>query len=149
VYRDLNRPTEIAVDGGNLLVTEANQTQLSRIAPDGTVLWRVPRFHGLAWILPEPGTGGGWVAAARYENAASGVFRYEADGRIVPLRHPINLRAVADSTRGRLVGDVIADLSRGRLYVRDGQAVAIVGTDGTLIRRIEEFRFATPHALPQ
>jgi len=148
-YRDLNRPTEIAVDGGSLLVVEANQTQLTRFGADGSVLWRVPRFQGLAWILPEPRTGGGWVAATRYESAAGGVFRYEADGRILPLLQPIAPRAFADWTRGRLAGDVIGDLSRGRFYVREGQAVAIVGTDGTLIRRVEKFRFATPRPLPQ
>jgi hypothetical protein len=89
------------------------------------------------------------VAATRYESAAGGVFRYEADGRILPLLQPIAPRAFADWTRGRLAGDVIGDLSRGRFYVREGQAVAIVGTDGTLIRRVEKFRFATPRPLPQ
>jgi len=148
-YRDLNRPTEIAVDGGSLLVVEANQTQLTRFAADGSVLWRVPRFQGLAWILPEPRTGGGWVAAARYESAGGGVFRYEADGRIVPLLNSTDPRAAAGWTRGRLAGDVIGDLGRGRFYAREGQAVAIVGTDGTLVRRVETFRFAAPRPLPQ
>jgi len=148
-YRDLNKPTEIAVDGGSLLVVEANQTQLTRFAVDGSVLWRVPRFQGLAWILPEPRTGEGWVAATRYENAPSGVFRYGADGRIVRLPLTTTPRAIADWTRGRLGGDVIGDLGRGRFYVREGQAVAIVGTDGGLIRRVDTFRFATPRPLPQ
>ena len=148
-YRDLNKPTEIAVDGGSLLVVEANQTQLTRFAVDGSVLWRVPRFQGLAWILPEPRTGEGWVAATRHENAPSGVFRYGADGRIVRLPLTTTPRAFADWTRGRLGGDVIGDLGRGRFYVREGQAVAIVGTDGGLIRRVDTFRFATPRPLPQ
>lgn len=148
-YRDLNRPTEIAVDGGSLLVVEANQTQLTRFAPDGSALWRVPRFQGLAWILPEPRTGGGWVAATRYESAAGGVFRYEADGRIVPFLQSTGPGAVADGTRGRLAGDVVGDFSRRRFYVREGQAVAIAGTDGTLVRRVETFRFAAPRPLPQ
>ena len=148
-YRDLNRPTDIAVDGGSLLVVEANRTQLTRFAADGSALWRVPRFQGLAWILPEPRTGGGWVAATRYESAAGGVFRYEADGRIVPFLRSISPRAVADGTRGRLAGDVVGDLSRRRFYVREGQAVAIAGTDGTFVRRVETFRFATPRPLPQ
>jgi hypothetical protein len=148
-YRDLNKPTEIAVDGGSLVVVEANQTQLTRFATDGSVLWRVPRFQGLAWVLPEPRTGAGWVAASRYENAPSGVFRYEADGRIVRLPFTTSPRAFSDSTRGRLAGDVIGDLGRGRFYVREGQAAAIVGTDGGLIRRVDTFRFSAPRPLPQ
>jgi hypothetical protein len=148
-YRELNSPSEIAVDAGSLLVVEANQTQLTRFGPNGAALWRVPRFQGLAWILPERGTGGGWVAAARYENAPSGVFRYEADGRIVRLPLTISPRALADWTRGRLAGDVVGDLNHGRFYVREAQAIAIVALDGTLIRRVEEFRFATPRPLPQ
>ena len=149
-YRDLNKPTEIAVDGGgSLVVVEANGTQLTRFAADGSVLWRVPRFQGLAWILPEPRTGAGWVAASRYENAPSGVFRYEADGRIVRLPLTTSPRASADGTRGRFAGDVIGDLARGRLYVRENQSAAIVGTDGGLIRRVDTFHFATPRPLPQ
>jgi hypothetical protein len=148
-YRDLNRPTEIAVDGGSLLVVEANQTQLTRFAADGSALWRVPRFQGLAWILPDPRTGGGWVAATRYESAAGGVFRYEADGRIVPFLQSTGPRAFADGTPGRLAGDVVGDLSHRRFYVREGQTVAIAGTDGTLVRRVETFHFATPRPLPQ
>lgn len=148
-YRDLNKPAEIAVDGGGLLVIDANQTQLTRFAADGSVLWRAPRFQGLAWILPEPRTGEGWVAATRYENSPSGVFRYRADGHIVRLPLTITPRAFADSTRGRLGGDVIGDLGRDRYYVRENQAVAIVGTDGGLIRRVDTFRFATPRPLPQ
>jgi hypothetical protein len=148
-YRDLTTPTAIAVDAGNLLVVEANQTQLTRFASDGSVLWRLPRFQGLAWILPDRRTGGGWVAASRYENAPSGIFRYEADGRIVRLPLTIRPRASADWARGRLAGDVIGDLGRGRIYVREAQAVAVVGTDGTLIRRVDTFRFAMPRPLPR
>lgn len=148
-YRDLHRPTEIAVDSGSLLVVDANRTQLTRFAADGSVLWRAPRFEGLAWILPEPRTGGGWVAATRYEGAAGGIFRYEADGRIVPFLKSIVPHAGADGTRGRLAGDAIGDLSRGRFYVREGHAFAIVGTHGALIRRVDTFRFATPRPLPQ
>ena len=149
-YRDLNKPTEIAVDGGgSLVVVEANGTQLTRFAADGSVLWRVPRFQGLAWILPEPRTGAGWVAASRYENAPSGVFRYEADGRIVRLPLTTSPRAFADGTRGRLARDVIGDLARGRLYVRENQSAAIVGTGGGLIRRVDTFHYATPRPLPQ
>ena len=148
-YRDLNKPTEIAVESGSLLVVEANQTQLTRFAADGSVLWRAPRFQGLAWILPEPRTGEGWVAAARYENAPGGVFRYGAGGRIARLPLTVTPRAFSDGTRGRLGGDVIGDLDRGRLYVREAQAVAIVGTDGGLIRRVDTFRFATPQPLLQ
>jgi hypothetical protein len=148
-YGDLNRPTEIAVDAGNFLVIEANQTQLTRFAFDGTVVWRIPRFQGLAWILPEPGTGGGWVAAAQWENGDGGIFRYGTDGHIVRLPAIINPRPYAEWSRGRLAGDVIGDLGRGRFYVREGTAIAIVRTDGTLIRRVNGFRFVTPRPLPQ
>jgi hypothetical protein len=148
-YRDLNKPTEIAVDGGSLLVVEADQTQLARFAADGSVLWRTPRFRGLAWVLPEPRTGEGWVAAARYENSPSGVFRYGADGHVARLPLTLTPRTSYDWMRCRLAGDVIGDLARGRLYVRENQAVAIVGTDGGLIRRVDTFRFATPRPLPQ
>ena len=148
-YRDLNKPTEIAVDGGSLLVVEANQTQLTRFAADGSVRWRAPRFQGLAWIVAEPGTGEGWVAATRYENAPSGVFRYGTDGHIVRLPLTIAPRTFVDPTRCRLGGDVVGDLGRGRLYVRENQAVAIVGTDGGLLRRVNTFRFAAPRPLPQ
>ncbi len=148
-YRDLIRPTEIATDNGSLLVVDANQTRLTRFAPDGGVVWRMPRFQGLAWILPQPGTGSGWVAAASYENAGGGVFRYGADGGITRLPQAINPRASGDWTRGRFAEDVIGDLRRGRLYVRENQTIAIVGTDGTLIRRVEGFRFVTPRSLSQ
>ncbi len=66
-YRDVNQPTAIAVDATGFTLIEAAQTQLSRFSLDGQLLWRVPRFHGLAWILPEAETGGGWVGAQRFE----------------------------------------------------------------------------------
>ena len=148
-YWDLNRPTEIAVGARSFLAIEANQTQLTRFAFDGTVLWRAPRFQGLAWILPEPGTEGGWVAATQYENGEGGIFRYDTDGRIVRLPAVINPRPYAEWSRGRLAGDVIGDLGHGRFYVREPNAIAIVRTDGTLIRRVNGFRFVTPRPLPQ
>jgi hypothetical protein len=148
-YRSLNRPTEIAVHQGDLLVVEANQTQLSRFAPDGSVRWQVPRFQGLTWVLTDPSTGGGWVGATRYENAEGGVFRFEADGRIRRLPLAVSPRAAADWTRPRLAGDAVLDLGRGRLYVRETQAVAILDADGTLLKRVDGFRFATPRPLPQ
>jgi hypothetical protein len=146
-YRDLNRPTEIAADGGSLFAAEANQTQLTRFAPDGTVAWRVPRFQGLAWILPEPGTGGGWVGATRYENAEGGVFRYDPHGKIARLPVGLSPRAAADWTRNRLSVDAVHDPAHGRLFVREPQAITILGADGTLVKRVEGFRFATPRPL--
>jgi hypothetical protein len=36
----------------------------------------------------------------------------------------------------------VRDAAHGRLYVRDGQAIVILRTDGTLVKRVEGFRFA-------
>ena len=147
-YRDLNRPTEIAVDRGSLMVVEAGQTQLTRFGPDGTTAWRLPRFQGLAWIVPDPETGGGWVGAMRYENAEGGVFRYEADGRIARLPVAISPRLHGDGIRNRLTPDAIRDRARDRFYICEGQAIAILGGDGTLLRRVQAFRYTTPRPLP-
>lgn len=74
-YRDVNRPTDMAVDAGGFVLIEANQTQLSRFSLEGQLLWRVPRFQGLTWVIPD-GSGGGWVGAQRFEGRDGGVFRY-------------------------------------------------------------------------
>jgi hypothetical protein len=147
-YRDLNRPTEIAVDRGSLLVIEASQTQLTRFAPDGTLAWRVPRFQALAWIVPDPGTGGGWVGATRFENNEGGVFRYEADGKIARLPVSVNPHSSTEWIRTRLSADAIRDVTHDRIYVREPQAIVILGGDGTLVKRIQGFRYATPRPLP-
>ncbi len=36
------------------------------------------------------------------------------------------------------------ELTHGRLYAREGQIVAILGKDGSLLRPLEEFRHAVP-----
>jgi len=53
-YRDLNGPVDVAVDAGSLYVIEANRSQLTRLAEDGRVLWRVPRFQGWRGSSPSP-----------------------------------------------------------------------------------------------
>ncbi len=140
-FRDLNGPTEIAVDAGSLFVIEADHTQLTRLAPDGRVLWRVPRFHGLAWILPEPGTGGGWVGATRFEGRAGGVFRFGPDGGISRLPAAVNPLPPTAGPRRRLGANALRDPHAGRLYVREADAIAIVGADGALLGRVDGFRY--------
>lgn len=141
-YRDVNRPTHIAVDAGSLLVIEASQTQLSRFSPDGQLLWRIPRFQGLAWILAEAGTGGGWVGAQRFESRDGGVFRYEPDGKISRVPIQVSPRTADEWNRGRMALDAVRAVRPGRLYIREGQAIAIVGQDGTFLKRLEGFRYA-------
>lgn len=147
-YRDLNRPSEIAVERGSLMVIEAGQTQLTRFGPDGAAAWRLPRFQGLAWIVPDPEAGGGWVGAVRYESAEGGVFRYEADGRIARLPVTISPRFPGDGVRNRLAPDAIRDPAHDRFYLWDGQGIAILGGDGKLLKRVQAFRYATPRPLP-
>jgi len=78
--RDLNGPT--AVDAGSLYVIEANRTQLTKSSDDGRVLWRIPRFQGLTWVLADPATGGAWVGASMFDGRVGGVLRVGADGSI-------------------------------------------------------------------
>jgi len=141
-YRDLNAPAEIAVDAGALFVIEADRTQLTRLAPDGRVLWRVPRFEALAWILPEPGSGGAWVGASRFEGGAGGVFRVGADGRVARLAARVLPATRPAYTSRALVPGAVRDPRHGRLYVREGQAIVILGADGTILERLFGFRYA-------
>ncbi|HYL80432.1 MAG TPA: hypothetical protein VEU07_06440, partial [Candidatus Acidoferrum sp.] len=141
-YREVNRPTHLAVDQGALVVIEANQTQLSKFSPDGRNLWRIPRFQGLSWILPEVGTGGGWLGAQRFETQESGIFRYESDGRITRLPTKISPRTTGEWNRARLSPEAVRAVGQGRIYARDFQAIVILGADGTLMKRVEGFRYA-------
>jgi hypothetical protein len=140
-YRDVNRPTDIAVDAGAIILIEANQTQLSRFSPDGQVLWRVPRFQGLGWVLPEPGTGGGWVGATHFEGKPGGVFRYDSSGKISLLAGSVKLWVANEWSRRRLAPDAVWAARPGRIYVREGQGIAILQPDGTLLKRVEGFRY--------
>lgn len=141
-YRDVNRPTEIAVDSGGLTLIEANQTQLSRFSLEGQLVWRIPRFQGLTWVIPD-GSGGGWVGAQRFEGREGGAFRYEPDGKISRVAGLVAPRVVSEWNRGRLAPEAVRAVKLGRLYVREGQAIAILGADGTLLKRIEGFRYKT------
>ncbi len=141
-YREVNRPTDIAVDEQGLILIEANQTQLSRFSLDGQVIWRVPRFQGLAWILPEGGAGGGWVAAQRFEGGEGGVFRYDSNGKISRLPASVTPRASGEWNRGRFAPDAIQTAKHGRLYVREVQAIVILDMEGALLNRVDAFRYA-------
>ncbi len=146
-YRDVNRPTHMAVDQGTLVVIEANQTQLSKFSPDGRALWRIPRFQGLCWILREAGTGGGWVGAQRFEDQEGGVFRFEADGKISRLPVRVSPRMTGEWNRGRLAPDAVWEARQGRMYVREGQAIVILGRGDVLLKRVEGFRYAKEQPL--
>jgi hypothetical protein len=145
-YGDLNRPTDLVVDAESVVVIEASQTQLSKLALDGRVVWRVPRFQGLAWILPEAGTGGGWVGASSFEGQPGGVFRYTPDGKISQLPGAVAVRSTADGNRSRLATEAIRDSAWDRFYVREPLAIVILGSDGTVVQRVEGYRY--PRARP-
>ncbi|MEK6718365.1 MAG: hypothetical protein AABZ16_12835, partial [candidate division NC10 bacterium] len=142
-YRDVNRPTDIAVDASGLMLIEANQTQLSRFSLEGQLVWRIPRFQGLAWVIPDGASGGGWVGAQRFEGREGGVFRYEADGKVSRVSGLVAPRVTSEWNRGRLAPDAIRAARQGRVYIREGQAISILGVDGTLLKRIEGFRYKT------
>ncbi len=142
-YRDVNRPTDIAVDAGGLVLIEANQTQLSRFSHEGQLVWRIPRFQGLAWVIPDGASGGGWVGAQRFEGREGGVFRYEPDGKVTRVSGLVAPRVTSEWNRGRLAPEAIREARQGRVYIREGQAISILGGDGTLLKRIEGFRYKT------
>ena len=146
-YRDVNQPTDIAVDARGFSLIEAGQTQLSRFSLDGQLLWRIPRFQGLAWILPEVGTGGGWVGARRFEGREGGVLRYHADGRISGVSGAVTPGVIGVWDRRHLAPHAIRDATHSRLYVRESQAILILRMDGTLLKRVEGFRFAQERPL--
>jgi len=146
-YGDMNRPTDLAVDAGSFVVIEAAQTQLSKFALDGHALWRIPRFQSLSWVLPEAGTGGGWVGASSFDAQKGGVFRYSSDGKISRLPEAVAVRSTGDWNRSRLGTEAVRAKNRGRFFLRETLAIVILQPDGTLLRRLEGFRFATPRPL--
>jgi hypothetical protein len=145
-YRDLNDPVEIAVDRGTLYVIEANRTQLTCIAEDGRILWRVPRFQGLTWAVADPTTGGGWIGAPVFEGAAAGLLRFERDGAIVRLPPSVRAAPRADWER-RLGADVVRSARDGRLFFVAPDAITILGADGTTVTRVTGFRFPAERRL--
>jgi hypothetical protein len=140
-YGELNRPTDLAVDAESIVVIEASQTQLSKLSLQGRVLWRVPRFEGLAWILPDTDTGAGWVGALSFEGQPGGVFRYSPTGEISRLPGTVAIRSMADGSRSRLATEAIRDSEHGRFYVRESSAIVVLGPDGTVLRRVDGFRY--------
>ncbi len=141
-YRELNGPGDIAVDAEAIYVIEANRTQLTKLAGDGRVVWRLPRFQGLAWVLAEPGTEGGLVGATRFDGRAAGVLRVGPDGAIARVVPGVSRQARADWRRN-VTPDAVRSARDGRLYLLGNDALEVLGPDGTLIRRIEGFRFPT------
>jgi hypothetical protein len=145
-YRDLNGPTDIVVDGASAVVIEANRTQLTRLAEDGTVAWRVPRFAGLAWAVFEPAGGGGWVGAATFEGTPAGVLRFERGGAVT--RVAASARPVRGSEWRRGIGrDAVRSTRDGRLFFRERDAIVILSPDGAAATRVLGFRFPTEQRL--
>lgn len=147
-FRELNSPSDVAADdAGALLVIEAGRSQLSKLAPDGRVVWRVPRFQGLAWLLAEPGGGGGWVGAMGFEGRRGGVFRFGGDGSIARVTAEVHPTAPPSYPLAWKAAGALRDPRHGRLYVREPQAISILGADGTLLRRVEGFHYASPQRI--
>ena len=145
-YRDLSDPVEMAVDRGTLYVIEANRTQLTCIGDDGRILWRVPRFQGLTWAVPDSATGGGWVGASTFEGTAAGVLRFERHGAISRL--PASERPAAGGDWRRRVGsDVVRSTRDGRLFFRASEAIAILSADGATVARVTGFRYPAERRL--
>jgi hypothetical protein len=145
-YRDLNDPAELAVHRGTLYVIEANRTQLTCIAEDGRIVWRVPRFHGLTWTVPDPATDGGWVGAAMFEGMPAGVLRFERDGAISRVAASARPAPRGDWQR-RLGHDVVRSDRDGRLFFLEHEAVSILGADGASVTRVIGFRFPSGQRL--
>jgi hypothetical protein len=146
-YRDLNDPVELAVDRGLLYVIEANRTQLTCIAEDGRVVWRVPRFHGLTWAVPDPATGGGWVGAAMFDGTPAGVLRFERDGAISRVAASVRPLPRGNDWQRRLGRDVVRSDRDGRLFFLEHEAVTILGADGAAVTRVIGFRFPSGQRL--
>ncbi|HMH52322.1 MAG TPA: hypothetical protein VK548_18935 [Candidatus Acidoferrum sp.] len=143
-YRDLNGPLTIAVEAGSLFAIEAERTQLSKLATDGRIVWRVPRFHNLSWIIPEPGTGGAWVGAGGFEAQERGVYRVAADGTVTRTPATVSVgQSFTSRSNARLGTTAVRDSRHGRLYVQEPQAIVILGADGALLKRVDSFRLAT------
>jgi hypothetical protein len=140
-YRDLNGPTEIAVDAGSAFVIEANRTQLTKVSDDGRVLWRIPRFHGLAWVLADPATGGVWAGASMFDGKPAGIVKVGPEGSISAVTAGIKTDVRADWRGRRLTVDAVRSARNGSLYLLDNRGIAIVGPDGALLKRLEGYRF--------
>jgi hypothetical protein len=145
-YPDTNNPSAVSPGPDSPFVIEASGTQLSRFSAEGQAIWRVPKFQGLAWVLPDP-TGGGWAAARGFEGREGGVFRFDAEGRVSRLPLSVTPRTPDDWSLDRLGRDVARSSATGRIYLRDTAGIVILEPDGTLVRRIEGFRFVTDRPL--
>jgi hypothetical protein len=134
-YRELNGPTEIAVDAGALYVIEANRTQLTKFASDGHLVWRLPRFQGLAWVLGEAGTGNGLLGATRFDGKDGGLLRVGPNGTITRIAAGMAIQARAEWRRN-VAPDAVRATRSGRLYLLGNYGLEIVGPDGVPLKRI-------------
>ena len=146
-YRDTNNPSAIAPGPDSLFVIEASWTQLTKFSADGQAIWRVPKFQGLAWVLPDPSGGGGWAAAHGFEGREGGVFRFDAQGTVSRLPLSVAPRTPDDWSQHRQGWDVVRSGATGRIYFRDPTGIVILEPDGTLVKRVEGFRYAEERAL--
>ena len=146
-YRDTNNPSAITPGPDSLFVIEASRTQLTKFSAEGQAIWRAPKFQGLAWVLPNPTGGGGWAAANGFEGGEGGVFRFDDEGKMSRLPLSVTPRMPDDWSQQRLGRDVARSDTTGRIYFRDPTGIVILEPDGTLVRRVEGFRFATERPL--
>ncbi len=82
------------------------------------------------------------MGAQRFESQESGVFRYESDGRIFRLPVKIAPRMTGEWNRAPLAPETIRAIGQGRIYTRDSLAIVILSADGTILKRVEGFRYA-------
>ncbi len=82
------------------------------------------------------------MAAQRFESQEAGVFRYESDGRISRLPGKVTARTTGEWNRAHHSPEVVRAIGSGRIYLRESQAIAILGPDGTLLKRVVGFRYA-------
>jgi hypothetical protein len=143
--REVNGPTDVILDAGSAWIIEANRTQLVKLGGDGRVLWRVPQFERLMWIVPEPGTGGGWLGASKFEGRNAGLLRFSADGSI--SRDGLATLEIRPEWGRERIGVAALRSRDGRLYAPEPHAIAIVAPDGALLKRLDGYRFASEQRL--
>jgi hypothetical protein len=75
------------------------------------------------------------------------VFRFDDEGKMSRLPLSVTPRMPDDWSQQRLGRDVARSDTTGRIYFRDPTGIVILEPDGTLVRRVEGFRFATERPL--
>ncbi len=87
------------------------------------------------------------MGATHFEGKSGGVFRYDSSGKISLLSGDLKLWVANEWSRRRLGPDAVWAARQGRMYVREGQAIAVLRPDGTLLKRVEGFRYAKEQPL--